>query len=385
MSKEIVKENPISIGFNKLLNIEVRSIVVVGKYGNSIHCTSRLILKTFTYSKGWRSLECRYTDIPTNLEEKTVLYIYGWFGMLNDDLCSVGKVKMACLSLISTLKSTTNVKLIIGMRSDLYRKYRQGLEEVDDQSTSLFRHKIYLDTCDGRVDAGYGNFFEKIKTLCTKSECTCKRLTSDMLLKGKDKVVGMPLKIRVMEKYHDLIPNYLHNLDILKVMSDHFTSIEKEEGRRHVYEWIMYICLKGNFSRSDPFDTYLVKEMSFEIQQPSFDENDSELRRYVRMKNSDKQMNVSSENAHYVFWHPFIYICAFHSLFHKDPEFVMVHCNVEAIVQLVRPRGVKISYFEVAADDNCVTLFNKRIRRSSIEEEYAQHPLVKLFTGHEEV
>lgn len=63
----------------------------------------------------------------------------------------------------------------------------------------------------------------------------------------------------------------------------------------------------------------------------------------------------------------------------------MVHCNVEAIVQLVRPRGVKISYFEVAADDNCVTLFNKRIRRCSIEEKYAQHPLVKLFTGHEEV
>lgn len=381
-----MKENHIIIGLKELSNREVRSIVVVGKYGNSIHCTSRLILETFTKINNWQSLERQYTDIPKNVEENTILYVDGWFGMWNDDLCSVEKVIMACLSLIDMLKTTINVKIIIGMRSDLYKKYRQGLEEVDDQCMSLFRHKICLDTCDGRKETGYGNFFEKkIKTSCKKSKCACKILTSEMLLKGKDKVVGMPLKIRVMEKYHDIIPNYLDNCDLLKVMSDHFTSIEKEEGRRHVYEWIMYICMKGEFSRSGLWDTDLVKVMSFEIQQPSFDENDLELRRYVRMKNSDKQRNVSSENAHYVFWHPFIYICAFHSLFHKDPKFVMEYCNIDAIVQLVRPRGVETSYFEVAADEMCVTLFNKRIRRLGIKQEYAHHPLVKLFAGNEEV
>lgn len=49
-----------------------------------------------------------------------------------------------------------------------------------------------------------------------------------MLRKGKERVVGMPLKISVIDKYHDLIPNYLQDCDILKAMIDHFTAIEKD-------------------------------------------------------------------------------------------------------------------------------------------------------------
>lgn len=118
-----MKENYIFIWFNKLLNIEVRLIVVVGNYGNFIYCIFCFILKIFIYLKGWWLLECWYMDILINLEEKIVLYIYGWFGMLNDDFCLVGKVKMVCLFLISILKLIINVKLIIGMRLDFYRKY----------------------------------------------------------------------------------------------------------------------------------------------------------------------------------------------------------------------------------------------------------------------
>lgn len=100
------------------------------------------------------------------------------------------------------------------------------------------------------------------------------------------------------------------------------------------------------------------------------------------MRNSDKLKKdlVSPDNAQYVFWHPFIYICAFHYQFYKDPEFVMKHCNVDAIVQLVRPNGFTTSYFEVAADDNLVTLFNERLRFLGKLEEYAHHPLVNQGT-----
>lgn len=94
------------------------------------------------------------------------------------------------------------------------------------------------------------------------------------------------------------------------------------------------------------------------------------------MRNSDKLRNVSPENAEFVFWHPFIYICAFHFMFQKDPEFIVKRCNVDAILQLVRPKGFQSSYFEVAANDKCVTLFKKRIRQLGKEEEYANNPLV---------
>lgn len=143
----------------------------------------------------------------------------------------------------------------------------------------------------------------------------------------------------------------------------------------------MYICLKGKFSRSDEFDTKLVKEMNFEIEQSSFNEEDKELCRYIRMRNSDKLRNVSPENAEFVFWHPFIYICAFHFMFQKDPEFIVKHCTVDAILQIVRPRGFQSSYFEVAANDKCVTLFQKRIHQLGKEKEYANNPLVAKGTG----
>lgn len=124
--------------------------------------------------------------------------------------------------------------------------------------------------------------------------------------------------------------------------------------------------------------------MMFEIEQSSFYEDDATLQKYIRMRNSDKLNGESSEKAHYVIWHPFIFICAFRHLFHKDPEFLINYCNVDAILQLVRPRGYKTSYFEVTADDKCVTLFNKRIRLLGKEVEYAHNPLVKMDTENAE-
>lgn len=384
VNEEIVKNTDVISGFNELKNKEVRSIVVVGKFGSSVFSTSRRISERFKLEEKWESMECRYTDIPDTIGENTIMYVYGWFGMWNDDLCSAGRAEMACKSLIRILNETNNVKLIVGMRSDLYKKYHQVLLEADDdKNTSLFHHEIYLDNVDVRKHNEYKIYFEEnIQKQCKENDCACKRLTYEMLRKGKDKDVGMPLKINTIQRYHELIPNYLHNWDILKVMRDHFGDMEIDGGRKYVYEWIMYICLKGKFSRFDEFDSHLVEQMGFEIEQSSFDENDTELSRYVRIRNSDKLRNESPENAQYVFWHSFIYICAFHFLFRKNPEIVMIHCNMDAILQLVRPsklpRGLKMSYFEVIADSRCIALFNKRIRFLGKEKEYIKHPLFKI-------
>lgn len=382
--EEIVKRKHVIDGFQKLLNKTVRSIVVVGKIGNSVFSTSRLISETFSKKEKWQSRECRYTDIPKTVEKNTILYIYGWFGMWNDDLCSESRVELACKSLIEILNEKTNVKIIIGMRSDFYKKYNKELDKAGDyQNLNLFRHEIFLDSVDALKDVEYENYFEEnIKKTCDKNECACKELTYQMLQEEKDTFVGLPIKLNVIQRYHELVPYYLDKKDILKAMIDHFASIEKETGMRHVYEWIMYICLKGKF-RSDQFDKKLVEKMSFKIEQSTFNEN-TELSRYVRMRNSDKLKNVPSRSvsAQYVFWHPFIYICAFHYLFQKDPEFLMEHCNEDAILQLVRPRGTKTSYLEVAADDRCATIFNERMLGK--EKEYSHNPLLKLGTENAE-
>lgn len=295
-----MKEHNVVHGIDMLSKDKVRSIVVVGKLGNSVLSTSQRILMKFQERMDWNSLECRYTDIPSSVDENTIVFVYGWFGLWNDDLCSVGKVKTACKSLIQILNETRYVKVIVGIRSDLYRKYHEELDkEVDGHNTSLVQFEINLDSGgDVQKDYEYSKFLkDQIKKPCEKSECACKHLEYKMLRKGDDKVLGIPLKIRIIEKYHDLIPDYLHHWDVLKVMVNHFTSIAKDGKRRKVYEWIVYVCLKGTFTPGS-FDANLVEEIGFIIDEMSFevtfDDNDSELCKYIRMRNSDKKRT----------WHP---------------------------------------------------------------------------------
>lgn len=358
---------------------DAKSIIVVGKFGNSVSSTSRRISKGFQNKNGWASLECRYTDIPNTVEENTIMFVYGWFGMWNDDLCSLVKAKTAYQSLVRILDEIRNVKIIVGMRSDLYRKYYQELEEAGEQNTSLFYHEIHLDSADVYKDEEYMKYLnEKIQRPCRQDSCACRYLKYEMLRKGNDKVVGIPLKINMIEKYHNLVPDYLDNCGILKAMRKHFISIEKDRNKRHVYEWITYICLKGKFTRSEPLDTSLIQEIGFEITDSSFDESYTELSKYVRMRTSDIKQKVqpNSRRAQYVFWHPFIYICAFHYLFDKDQTLVITHCNIDAIFELVRTKEAKVSYFEVSADDHIVTLFKARIRSLGKDNEYMHHPLL---------
>nr|XP_022345787.1 uncharacterized protein LOC111138215 isoform X2 [Crassostrea virginica] len=374
LSDEVVRQDHVLNGITALEREDVRSITVLGKFGISVSSTSRLILQNYAKRMQWISHQCRFTDIPDKVEENTIIFVYGWFGFLNDDLCSTVGVQTACQKLEQHLKTTQSLKIIVGMRSDLSKKYHKELEE----HTDLFHTEINLDSENVHKDAQYSKYFkEKIIDPCEDSKCECKDLTFHMLRKGKDKHVGMPLKINVIARYHDIVPNYIKDWDILKALSDHITALGENKNLKYVSEWIKYICLKGKFSRSDQFDEKLVKDVGLEIEKDTFDENDVDIRKYIRMRYSDQQNNVSGEEAQYVFWHPFIYICAFHSLYQKDKDLIMRHCNVDAILQLVRPRGFKTSYIEVSADDHGVNMFNNRLRENNLVEKYKGHPLVK--------
>ncbi|XP_065929955.1 uncharacterized protein [Magallana gigas] len=376
-SKGIVKERVFN-GTSLLLRSDVKSLVVLGKLGNAVSSTSRRISKKFKKLKNWGTLDCRYTEIPDTVNEKTIMFVNGWFGIWNDDLCSLEKAKTACQSLSRILSETNKVKLIIGMRSDLFMKYHGELI-VDDYKTHLFLHEINLDSANNDEDAEYAKYFYKnISNKCQSSPCAFRRLTCDMIQTGKDNAVGMPLKLKLIQKYHDLMHNYEGEWDISTAMRYHFNSLENDERKRHVYAWIVYICLKGHFTRDEPFDTELVKKLGFQIDKSSF--NEKEMQGYFMVRNSNAMTNASPSNAQYHFWHQFIYICAFKLLFEKDPGLVMKYCNVDAILQLVRPEGVKTSYFEVTADEHYVNLFNERIRELNLAERYEKNPLVKSRT-----
>lgn len=369
---EIARVEKVNEGKRQLLNEDVRCMVIFGEFGNSVSSTSRFILTECT--KEWTDWKCeqyKYTDVPESVTDKTMLYVHGWFGSWNDDLCSLDEANEAFGKLKKIIDEPLNVKVIIGIRTDLDRLYRQ---RIDEDYNEIFTHLLYLDSSN--TDPEYENFFKKfIKLPRMELKCPCiSELTLEMIREGNDKRFGMPLKLTILANHHDLISNYIKEKDILKVMKDHFTDLAEEDG--NVYKWLAYICLKGEFSPSKEIDNKVVDGLGYEMKNSSF-EFSEKLKRYVRMRTKDKEQKVSENKATYVFINSFYYICAFHSLYDRKKCLVMSHCIPEAIFQLVRPTGWKSSFhfIEVEAEPKSLKLFRERVRQKN-DGKYIKHPLM---------
>lgn len=343
----------------KLCKEDVSSLAVIGIFGNSISGTARLIALECAEWLEFETVQRPFDKVPEKLEEKTIYFIYGWFGYWNDDLCSLEQVTKTLDFLAGQLHvlPTRSFKIIICMRSDLYEKYSSHLQGYK----KLFENRLELTQ---RKRDEYGiHIRKKIKEKCKESSCRCKAFTVDMLSKGKDTFIGIPLKINILSHYHELSSHYVNDRDILKVMKDHITALEKQ----NVYRWIKYICLKGQFSLSK-FDDNLGEVIG--VSKEDFMKNDDEIKKYFTKNGSENEDT-------YVFWHPFIYICAFHSLYETDAMLVIARCNVDAILQLLRPKDTNTSYIEVSADENHVSAFYKRLKTLKLPKRYDNHPLVR--------
>ena len=352
--------------------MDVKCILVIGGIGNMVNSTARDILELYEIQSQWEYEQYQFHEVPDTIDEETVVFVYGWFGLWNDDLCSVDAAEKACAKLLQILEATQSVKIILGMRGDLYTKYKNDLKDY----SSLFSKEIIIDF--EKLSDEYLLRFDKLTKYCRIEACRCKELKHDMLKGGGDELIGMPIKVEIISEHHytDVIDSYIKDNDILIAMKVHFTTLEKKENP--IYEWLMYICLKGHFSRTESFDKDLVNKMKFGIKLSSFDEHYVHLRRYIRVSVSNPQ-HVSMEDTRYVFWHPFIYICAFHHLYERDSIKIMNHCNVDAILQLVRPTSWEKSYIEVFANSEDVELFRERFRELDLhlKDKYKEHPLVK--------
>lgn len=119
-------------GLEALLKEGVRSLIVTGVMGNSVTTTSRFISKKFAKHMKWKQKEYKYDELPDDVDDKTIILVYGWFGLWNDDLCSFKTAQTACKTLGNILndkKNVKNVKVIIGMRTNVYEKYHSDLEK----------------------------------------------------------------------------------------------------------------------------------------------------------------------------------------------------------------------------------------------------------------
>jgi hypothetical protein len=257
------------------------------------------------------------------------------------------------------------------MRSDISKKHASALDDFED---SLLGNPLSLDSVNVLRDKGYEDHF-KSNIICKDKG---KKLKFDML-KGKENKIGIPLKLAILANHPDLIPEFVERKNMKETIKEHFKSLKAQN--KVLYECLMYVCFKGDLKRGEDIDRNLRRKLNFEISKNSFEENMSNLNDYIRMKNSDKHHGVDPERATYVFWHPFIYICAFHALYESNPDDVMMCCNIDAILQLVRPEseGQKVDYFTVHADEARVKLFQQRVKS---DKQLAEHPLLKFQAEH---
>ncbi|XP_078337109.1 uncharacterized protein LOC111137807 isoform X2 [Crassostrea virginica] len=370
--EEVVEDYHVEQGISVLQRND--TLLITGKLGSAVTSTAESIMKEFIKSGSeWKFRTHKYTDLPVEFESKTVNFVYGWFGLYNDDPCSVGKVVLQCKHISNAFKykSKKHVKFIIGLRSDFHSLYHKELEQFNED---LLHYKVNLDSVDKRRDEGYVDHYEKkIKALCKISDCQCKTLKIDML-ERKEIKIGIPLKLAILANDHELIPQFMAMKTFKKTLKTHFCSLKRSDEK--LYQIIMYVCLKGELKRSEEVDKDIVGNLHFEITKENIGEKMETLEKYIRMRKSEKRQSVAPEKATYIFWHPFIYICAFHALFESNPDEVMTYCNIDAILQLVRPeRENREDYFTVSASEARVKLFKSRLKPEELQD-YAAHPLL---------
>ncbi|XP_078336204.1 uncharacterized protein LOC111133377 isoform X3 [Crassostrea virginica] len=346
---------------SELSKEDVNFVLVTGEMDHFMVSKARDLLEKCAKELKKKPKEYMFPEIPsTTVKGNTLIFTYGWFGLLNDDLCSLDIAKHVCKVLTKICQSKPTVKVAIGMSQKMYLKYVANLE------SPLFSKCKHIAIKNSDLTTDYEDFFKTVKQNCEVDQCPCSGLNSDMLKSDEyENLIGMPLKVEIISKYHDpqIIRSFIEKRDILSAMTDHLTALAQND--RPIYEWLMYICLKGYFSRHQSFDKELVKKIIFEIKLSTFDEHFEKLKQFVRVWHQK-----------YVFWHPFIYICAFHSLFKTNKGIVMNHCRVDAILQLVRPKSMKLSYVEVAADDSDIKMFKNRLLKLGLTNKYKDHPLL---------
>ncbi|XP_065934343.1 uncharacterized protein [Magallana gigas] len=374
---EIVKKDHVQQGLAALQKHD--ALLITGMLGTAVTSTAESIMKEFSNSEshsGWSFKLCKCQELPVKFDPKTIYFVYGWFGLYNDNPCSMNDVKIYLNTINSTLKKKPLNKFIIGLRSDFYRRYGSDLEDFED----LFHKSMSLDSVNKMRDQGYEDHLKnKIKNACSNSECLCRRLTFDMIMDKKEGKIGIPLKLAILTNDHDLIATFLEYKNFKKTLMENFKSLKTSD--LDLYQCVMYVCLKGDLKCSEDVDKRLVNSMHFNISKESVEQKMSVMGKYVRMRKSDERQKVEASKATYVFWHPFIYICAFHALFESNPEDVVKYCNLDAILQLVRPPSKsdrKTNYFTVTATEEQVKIFQGRIKSEGQDEMYAAHPLLEF-------
>nr|XP_022336401.1 uncharacterized protein LOC111132831 isoform X2 [Crassostrea virginica] len=359
-------------------------VFVIGKLGNSVSTIGKNIASGYAKANQMSHKFINYLDIYDTFEfsEKRVYYIDGWFGLWNDNPSEQREVEKSLRPINESSKDNNlNIKIVIGLRSEIRNsKTYEYVFKANGVSCSDQNRTILLDSSSIKKESSVEKHLESIKRNCSKAECSCREIEVAELRKVT--IIGTHLTLKILELDHTLADDIFdEHKGPLAAIKNHFKSLKSKN--KDLYAAILYIVLKGSYERKafkrDISEKFNIKKSSMKL---------DSLKQYVTTKYTLAPMwsskvfgnKTQTDNVNaVVFWHNFLYIGAFHACYEEsdEKEKMLMYCNMDAILQLVRPIG-QGTEFTVEADlETISTFYEKRIKGKEIEEHVVDHPLMK--------
>lgn len=353
-------------------------VYVVGKLGNSVSTNGKKLANNFATDNQMSEKFINYLDLLGGFEfsENTIYFIDGWFGLWNDNPCEERVVRESLNLLSEEIKSgDKDIKFVIGVRAEVLKRY--GSVFKDNALSKSLQMPILLDSAT-QQNSSIEKHLETIREKCDIADCPCKRIEVIELMEVEK--IGAHLILKLLEIDHNFASEMDELLEKpLDAMIGHFKSVKLRD--KDLFAGILYMVLNGSYDENN-FNKIIAE--NFDIEESCFDNED--LEKYTRRKESLAptwssricgDSTTPIENA-VVFCHNFLYISAFHACYDESDEKkkFLLHCNMDAVLQLVRPSGDE-SDFTVKADlESISTFYEERIKGGKLEEHVQNHPLM---------
>lgn len=375
-------------GVNVLKRLDI--VYVLGQLGNSVSTVGKKIADKYAkmHTSSKTAVYLNYLDIYADFKfsDNTVYFVDGWFGLWNDNPCERSQVVENMKSILQERKNDKKIKFVVGLRSEVQHSYKHVFEENGVRFAPS--DTIRRDSSSKQKEQEIKKHLNDVQRECHNTDCQCKTLSVDLLF-SIDKI-GTHLTLKLVDLDHSLAAAMVdENKGPVVAMTKHFESLKSTD--KDLFDCIFYLVLNGFYDKHNLRDeiaeqTFTSKEKmgnpKLEKYTKTFPPKDTDPSKpqtqLATMWSSKMNNDVIKTTTFMVFWHNFLYVCAFHACYYSDPEKVMQYCNIDAILQLVRPLNLEsMSTFTVVADDNLISLFKKRIKGTNLESHVKDHPLLK--------
>ena len=360
--------------------------LISGKLGNGVSTTAKkAIERLWGENPDWKCHFLNYRDIPSlSLSERFIIFVDGWFGLWNENPCEEEVVKRSLQYLRQQVDTFQDLKVVLGVREDIYEKYKKIFKNI-----LPVRGRFDLDNARVRREEELEDHFRRAfeSCNCKKWNCKCKSLDFRRITHRYEDV-GDHLIIDILAMNHQMISKYLECENLLETLLSHFDALHMK--KRMLFECLMYIVIQGKYKQNDIVNEDVKDNFGFSLTNDSF-KKCKLLQKYTKNMSGAELVSVhgedmshDSETGYLVFRHVFLYLAAFHSLFRKYPTKTMKYCNINSILQIVRPEEIlneegDTIKFCIKADNEAVKFFYKEVVKQTpgLEDAIKDHPLVK--------